>query len=198
MKYATEVKDGMNYFVLLRALFRSIGGGKFDLFFKEFLPLLPGLKVAFFVDFAGLLEGLNRLQNSCHPSTLRDLFVELSLTVPVRLSALLPCLRILMKPLLLALEATTELIIQGLRTLESYIDNLPAEFLDPVLEEVKPEVMWSYYFYRKVNAYCLETLKTVTLPSWPTSLENSWETSGTKSRLSPYPVTTGELRRFCY
>ncbi len=42
MKHATEVKDSTNYFVLLRALFRSIGGGKFDLFFKEFLPLLPG------------------------------------------------------------------------------------------------------------------------------------------------------------
>jgi len=41
MKYAAEVKDSMNYFVLLRALFRSIGG-KFDTLYKEFLPLLPG------------------------------------------------------------------------------------------------------------------------------------------------------------
>jgi transformation/transcription domain-associated protein len=41
LKYAGEVKDSMNYFVLLRALFRSIGG-KFDALYKEFLPLLPG------------------------------------------------------------------------------------------------------------------------------------------------------------
>ena len=49
MKYATEATDGMNYFVLLRALFRSIGGGKFDLFFKEFIPLLPGILIVFLV-----------------------------------------------------------------------------------------------------------------------------------------------------
>jgi transformation/transcription domain-associated protein len=43
MKYASEVKESLNYFVLLRALFRSIKGGKFDLLMKEFLPLLPGM-----------------------------------------------------------------------------------------------------------------------------------------------------------
>ena len=43
MKFAAEVKDPTNYFQLLRALFRSIGGGKFEFLYKEFLPLLPGL-----------------------------------------------------------------------------------------------------------------------------------------------------------
>jgi transformation/transcription domain-associated protein len=28
---------------MLRALFRSIGGGKFEALYKEFLPVLPGL-----------------------------------------------------------------------------------------------------------------------------------------------------------
>lgn len=32
-----------NYFLLLRALFRSIGGGSHDLLYQEFLPLLPNL-----------------------------------------------------------------------------------------------------------------------------------------------------------
>jgi len=129
MKHATEVKDSINYFVLLRALFRSIGGGKFDLSFKEFLPLLPGL-----------LEGLNRLQTSSHSQTMRELFVELALTIPVRLSTLLPCLRSLMRPLVLALESATELVIQGLRTLELCIDNLTPDFLDTILTDVKTEV----------------------------------------------------------
>ena len=36
-------KDPYNYFLLLRALFRSIGGGSHDLLYQEFLPLLPDL-----------------------------------------------------------------------------------------------------------------------------------------------------------
>jgi hypothetical protein len=40
-----------SYFALLRALFRSIGGGKFELLYKEFLPVLPEL-----------LQGLMRMQ----------------------------------------------------------------------------------------------------------------------------------------
>ena len=36
-------KEPYNYFLLLRALFRSIGGGSHDLLYQEFLPLLPDL-----------------------------------------------------------------------------------------------------------------------------------------------------------
>lgn len=36
-------KEPYNYFLLLRALFRSIGGGHHDLLYQEFLPLLPNL-----------------------------------------------------------------------------------------------------------------------------------------------------------
>lgn len=43
MKLAQRVQRPLNYFTLLRALFRSIGGGKFELLYKEFLPLLPDL-----------------------------------------------------------------------------------------------------------------------------------------------------------
>lgn len=59
MRLASEVKEPQqNYFLLLRALFRSIGGtsldtcslsdglspiqgGKFEILYREFLPLLP-------------------------------------------------------------------------------------------------------------------------------------------------------------
>jgi len=83
----------MNYFSLLRALFRSIGVGKFELLYKEFLPLLPVL-----------LETFNRLLAIAYKPQMKELFVELCLTVPVRLSALLPHLQHLMKPLVYALQ----------------------------------------------------------------------------------------------
>jgi transformation/transcription domain-associated protein len=43
MELALNAKDPYNYFLLLRALFRSIGGGSHDLLYQEFLPLLPSL-----------------------------------------------------------------------------------------------------------------------------------------------------------
>jgi transformation/transcription domain-associated protein len=60
--------------------------------------------------------------------------------VPVRLSVLLPYLSYLMKPLVLALESSTELVAQGLRTLELCIDNLTAEFLNPLMAPVIDDV----------------------------------------------------------
>lgn len=101
MELALISDEPYNYFLLLRALFRSIGGGSHDLLYQEFLPLLPNL-----------LEGLNRLQSGFHKQHMRDLFVELCLTVPVRLSSLLPYLPMLMDPLVSALNGSPTLISQ--------------------------------------------------------------------------------------
>eukprot|EP01114_Cavostelium_apophysatum_P014185 TRINITY_DN3613_c0_g1_i5.p1 TRINITY_DN3613_c0_g1~~TRINITY_DN3613_c0_g1_i5.p1 ORF type:complete len:3612 (+),score=1106.25 TRINITY_DN3613_c0_g1_i5:200-11035(+) len=141
LKHAAEVKDSFNYFILLRGLFRSIGNGKFDLFAKDFLPLLPSL-----------IEGLNRLQCSSHPQNVRDLFVELALTIPVRLANLLPCLRLLMKPLVLAVESSSDLVIQGLRFLETCVDGLAFEFLDPLLATVQPELTLALWKHLKAGS----------------------------------------------
>lgn len=43
MELALSAMEPYNYFLLLRALFRSIGGGSHDLLYQEFLPLLPNL-----------------------------------------------------------------------------------------------------------------------------------------------------------
>ncbi len=42
-RFSSEVKESLNYFALLRSLFRSMSGGKFDLLMKELLPLLPSM-----------------------------------------------------------------------------------------------------------------------------------------------------------
>ena len=128
---AAKATKPTNYFHLLRGLFRAIGGGggRFELLYKEVLPLLPEM-----------LECLNRqLQSSDGPS--RDMIVELCLTVPLRLTHLLPYLSYLMQPLVLALRGTPELISQGLRTLELCIDNLTPDFHDPTLNTVLRELM---------------------------------------------------------
>lgn len=130
MEFAMTAKEPYNFFLLLRALFRSIGGGSHDLLYQEFLPLLPSL-----------LEGLNRLQSGFHKQHMKDLFVELCLTVPVRLSSLLPYLPMLMDPLVSALNGSQTLISQGLRTLELCVDNLQPDFLYDHIQPVRADLM---------------------------------------------------------
>lgn len=135
-KLSAKAKEPANYFLLLRALFKSIGGGRFELLYKEVSPLLQVL-----------LENLNSLLTLAHRTEMRNLFVELCLAVPVRLSTLLPYLPYLMRPLVIALQADQELVTQGLRTMELCNDNLNPEFLDQIMAPVMEELMtalWSH------------------------------------------------------
>ncbi|KAI8618395.1 hypothetical protein BC830DRAFT_946632 [Chytriomyces sp. MP71] len=142
MKLSATAKDPLNYFLLLRALFRSIGGGRFEALYQEVLPLLEVL-----------LEGLNVLLSTAHKQTMKELFVELCLTVPVRLNVLLPYLSYLMKPLVLALQGGPELVSQGLRTLELCIDNLTQDFLEPIMQPVINDLMSALWRHLKPLPY---------------------------------------------
>lgn len=136
---AAKASKPTHYFHLLRALFRAIGGGggRFELLYKEVLPLLPEM-----------LENLNR-QLLASEGIARDMIVELCLTVPLRLTHLLPHLTYLMQPLALALRGSSELVSQGLRTLELCIDNLTPDFLDPTLSTVLRELMEALFNHLK-------------------------------------------------
>ncbi|KAI0698576.1 hypothetical protein BC835DRAFT_1541792 [Cytidiella melzeri] len=136
---AAKAPRPTNYYHLLRTLFRAIGGGggRFEILYKEVLPLLPEM-----------LECLHKqlLASEGYP---RDMLVELCLTVPLRLTHLLPYLTYLMKPLALALKGSPELVSQGLRTLELCIDNLQPDFLDPTLNSVLRELMEALHSHLK-------------------------------------------------
>ncbi|KAF7332097.1 hypothetical protein MKEN_00090300 [Mycena kentingensis (nom. inval.)] len=136
---AAKASKPMHYLYLLRSLFRAIGGGggKFEILYKEVLPLLPEM-----------LESLNSQLLASDGAT-RDLIVELCLTVPLRLTHLLPHLSYLMQPLALALRGNHELVAQGLRTLELCIDNLTPDFLDPTLNTVLRELMQALHAHLK-------------------------------------------------
>ncbi|KAF1991150.1 hypothetical protein K402DRAFT_389346 [Aulographum hederae CBS 113979] len=142
IQLSTTAEDPMNYFLLLRSLFRSIGGGRFEHLYKEILPLLEML-----------LEVLNNLLSAARKPSDRNLFVELSLTVPARLSNLLPHLSFLMRPLVVALHADSDLVGQGLRTLELCVDNLTAEYLDPIMAPVIDELMAALWEHLRPNPY---------------------------------------------
>ncbi|KAL9111516.1 MAG: hypothetical protein Q9227_004003 [Pyrenula ochraceoflavens] len=139
---STTAEEPLNYFFLLRSLFRSIGGGRFELLYKEILPLLEMLLET----FNNLLQGARKVQE-------RELYVELTLTVPARLSHLLPHLSHLMRPLVVALRAGSELVGQGLRTLELCVDNLTADYLDPIMAPIMDELMVALWKHLKPSPY---------------------------------------------
>lgn len=142
IELSTKAEEPMNYFLLLRSLFRSIGGGKFEQLYKQILPLLEML-----------LDVLNNLLMAARKPSERDLYVELCLTVPARLSHLLPHLSFLMRPLVVALRAGTELVGQGLRTLELCVDNLTADYLDPIMAPVIDELMTALFNHLRPHPY---------------------------------------------
>lgn len=130
LRLATEAEEPILYSYLVRTLFRSISGGRFENLYKEIMPILPVL-----------LESLNKLISNSRRPYERDIYVELCLTVPVRLSVLVPHLNYLTTPLVHALNGSQELVSQGLRTFELCVDNLTAEYFDPMIEPVIDEIM---------------------------------------------------------
>lgn len=108
------------------------------------------------------------LQSGLHKQHMKDLFVELCLTVPVRLSSLLPYLPMLMDPLVSALNGSQTLVSQGLRTLELCVDNLQPDFLYDHIQPVRAELMQvgvaSYncdcFFQSPVHSGVMKTLAT--------------------------------------
>ncbi|KAJ8545743.1 hypothetical protein K7X08_018326 [Anisodus acutangulus] len=136
MKNATEVEKPIGYLQLLRTMFRALAGGKFELLLRDLIPMLqPCLNM-----LLALLEGPNGEDT-------RELLLELCLTLPARLSSLLPHLPRLMKPLVMCLKGSDDLVSLGLRTLEFWIDSLNPDFLEPSMANVMSEVilaLWSH------------------------------------------------------
>lgn len=142
LKLITTAKEPLDYFYLIRTLFRSIAGGRFENLYKEIMPLLQIF-----------LESLNRMIRTARRPHERDIYVELCLTVPVRLFVLVPHLSYLMRPLVYALNGSQELVTQGLRTLELCVDNFTAEYFDPIIEPVIEEVMQALWKHLKPSPY---------------------------------------------
>ncbi|RMZ92452.1 hypothetical protein DV736_g312, partial [Chaetothyriales sp. CBS 134916] len=142
VQLSVTAEKPIHYFILLRSLFRSIGGGRFELLYKEILPLLEML-----------LETFNHLLQGARDVHDRDLYVELTLTVPARLSHLLPHLSHLMRPLVVALRAGPDLVGQGLRTLELCVDNLTADYLDPIMAPIMDDLMTALFEHLRPQPY---------------------------------------------
>ena len=84
-----------NYCSLLRSGFRSISAGKFEDSYKELLPMIPII-----------LNGLHRIFQSTEDEPLQNFVVEMCLTIPARLSSLLPHMPLLLRMIVASLNAS--------------------------------------------------------------------------------------------
>ncbi|XRB06256.1 transformation/transcription domain-associated protein [Pycnococcus provasolii] len=85
--------------------------------------------------------------------TVRDVLVEICLTIPVRLQYLLPHLTLLMRPLVVSLRAWKgDLITLGLRTLEYWIESLNPEFLEPSMAQEEGALLTALWQLLHINA----------------------------------------------
>ncbi|EPS71616.1 hypothetical protein M569_03143, partial [Genlisea aurea] len=136
LKNAMEVERAVAHLQLLRTMFRALAGGKFEVLLRDLIPMLqPCLNM-----LLAMLEGPTS-------GDLHELLLELCLTLPARLSSLLPHLPRLMKPLVMCLKGSDDLINLGLKTLEFWIDSLNPDFLEPSMANVMSEVilvLWSH------------------------------------------------------
>jgi transformation/transcription domain-associated protein len=92
--YPVFSADNMKHFSMMRSLFRALSGGKFEESYKEILPILPTL-----------LNGLYRIYLLSRNHQFRVMILELSLTVPARLSSLLPHLPLMLRIIIPAINS---------------------------------------------------------------------------------------------
>ena len=138
-----ENPNPAGYIHLMRALFKALSGGKLEKLYHEFLYVLPLTAGT----FHSMLEG-----PKAH--ALKEPLVELCLTIPARLQALLPHLRLLMRPLLFALQSNVrDLVSLGMRTLEFWVDSLNPEFLEPEMAAIEQELMSTLRSHLRPHPY---------------------------------------------
>lgn len=127
---AMRARDPFNLFLMFRAFFRAMGSGGHEVLYHDFLP-----------NFPMILQILCTFHSQRQKPAFKDIFNELCLIVPVRLSTLMPHISLLAPAILAAMQGSASSVSQGLRTLELSIDNMQSDFLYEQLEPVKKELM---------------------------------------------------------
>lgn len=131
LRLASESKYTLNYILVIRTLFRSISGGKFEHAYKEMNVVLPTL-----------LKGFGHLLHRSKHVETQNAILELSLTIPCRLDTMLLHFPFLLEMFCRAVTAkkSDSLPNLALRTLEFWTDNLKPDYLFSLMSS-KPDLL---------------------------------------------------------
>jgi transformation/transcription domain-associated protein len=142
MKNAPEVEKPLGYMHLMRSMFRSLSTVKFDTLMRDLIPTLqPCLTM-----LLAMLDGPMG-------EDMKDLILDLCLTLPARLSSLLPHIPRLMKPLVLALKGNDDLVSLALRTLDFWIESLNPDFLELSMAGAMSDIILSLWAHLRPPPY---------------------------------------------
>ncbi|EGG23993.1 protein kinase [Cavenderia fasciculata] len=183
IKLAVESKqqDATHYFHLLRVIFRSCTKPEFT---KDITILFPGI-----------LETLNDLLQSSYPLDMMQLFVELALTIPVRITSSMPCIHLLVRPLILALQSTsTDLLTTAFKTLEFFVDHVSGDYLLGVFKENKTEFLQTIWAHLRPTPYFFGPHAVRVLGKMAGKSRSITVLSSTP--LTPDPSTNADIVRF--
>ena len=133
-----SASDPMGYFYLIKALYRGLSNAS-EATYSEFR-----------LQLTDLLATLNKFHSTAQTQLLRDIIVELSLTIPFRSPTLAlpyaPYIIYLMRPLVSALDSSSVNYVQmGLKFLDSFLDTVSPDKLFDTFYNLKGPLMCSLY-----------------------------------------------------
>ncbi|KAF0993339.1 hypothetical protein HZS_1686, partial [Henneguya salminicola] len=131
LKQMLNAGQSLNYLFILRALFRSIGNSTMDSMYQEFLPHLKNI----------LTVAFNRYRTSLNYGVILEVIIEISLSLPARLSNLVPHIPLILYPLVTSLLTSTALNSQGHRTLELCLDSIHSLFVNNVVDDIRNDIL---------------------------------------------------------
>lgn len=132
-KISNTIKS-QGYIQLLGFLFKYLHRSRLQ--FPEMVILMPPALDLFLTMLDGPDVGIPK-----------EMMIELCLLLPLELEKKYPVLPKLMKPLLMALKGTDEMVLLGIQTMEEWIDRLNPVFLEPAMSSLVQEInlaLWSH------------------------------------------------------
>jgi transformation/transcription domain-associated protein len=127
-----QVENPIVYLQIMQKLFRGLSGGRYENFYQELLPLLDKI----------IRSLLQLLDNGSNSGIFSDLVLELCLTIPAKISSLLPVMPLSIQAVLKALKSTDDLVVKlALRTLDFWVGKIKHEFLFIQMASYLSEIM---------------------------------------------------------
>ena len=138
LSYCKSASDPMGYFYLIKALYRGLSNAS-EATYSEFR-----------LQLTDLLSTLNKFHSTAQTQHLKDIIVELSLTIPFRSPTIAlpyaPYIIYLMRPLVSALDSSSVNYVQmGLKFLDSFLDTVSPDKLFDTFHSLKGPLMCSLY-----------------------------------------------------
>ncbi|KAJ9088712.1 transcription-associated protein 1 [Entomophthora muscae] len=134
--------EGTHHYLLLSVMFSNLTLTSLERSHAEVIQLLPQLVTDLLLALATTSQG-----------EARDLLLELLLMAYAAVTYMTPLLQHIVRPIVMSLNSGPRLVAKALITLESALDSVSREFLDPVLEPAADQLLYAVTKHLKPLPY---------------------------------------------